>query len=192
MTAVFTSRFNPGSAEATQCRAALQARLDALRALEDRAAAASSRSLPQFEKRGQLLPRQRVALLLDAGAPWLPLCTLAGYLQDVKDPEKSVPGGGMVAGIGFVLTKQTGIVGIDLDHCVENGVVNTWAAGIIESVGGFAELSPSGTGVHIYIKGSLPWPNKRTNEIELYSHNSYLTVTGHWLRTEGALSGIAA
>ena len=99
MTAVFTSRFNPGSAEAAQRRAALQARLDALRALEERAAAASARSLPQFEKRGQLLPRQRVALLLDAGAPWLPLCTLAGYLQDVKDPEKSVPGGGMVAGV---------------------------------------------------------------------------------------------
>ena len=100
--------------------------------------------------------------------------------------------GGVVAGIGFVLTKQTGIVGIDLDHCVENGIVNTWAAGIIESVGGFAELSPSGTGVHIYIKGSLPWPNKRTNGIEIYSHNSYLTVTGHWLQVKGALSAIAA
>ena len=100
--------------------------------------------------------------------------------------------GGVVAGVGFVLTKQTGIVGIDLDHCVENGIVNTWAAGIIESVGGFAELSPSGTGVHIYIKGQLPFNNRRSGEIEIYSHSSYLTVTGHWLRTEGALSGIAA
>lgn len=63
--------------------------------------------------------------------------------------------GGVVAEVGFVLTKQTGIVGIDLDHCVEGGIVNTWAAGIIESVGGFAELSPSGTGVHIYIPGQL-------------------------------------
>src|SRR3989344_1646871 len=113
MTAVFTSRFNPGSAEATQRRAALQARLDALRALEERAAAASARSLPQFEKRGQLLPRQRVALLLDAGASWLPLCTLAGYLQDVKDPEKSVPGGGMVAGIGFVRGVRCMVVASD-------------------------------------------------------------------------------
>ena len=100
--------------------------------------------------------------------------------------------GGVVAGVGFVLTKQTGIVGIDLDHCVEDGIVNTWASGIIESVGGFAELSPSGTGVHIYIKGSLPWPNKRTNEIELYSHNSYLTVTGHWLRAKGVCCAAAA
>ncbi|MDZ7920860.1 acyl-CoA carboxylase subunit beta [Rhodoferax sp.] len=113
MTAVFTSRFNPGSAESTQRRAALQVRLDALRALEERAAAASARSLPQFEKRGQLLPRQRVALLLDAGAPWLPLCTLAGYLQDVKDPEKSVPGGGMIAGIGFVSGVRCMVVASD-------------------------------------------------------------------------------
>ncbi len=113
MTAVFTTRFNPGSTEATLRRAALQARLDALRALEERAAAASARSLPQFEKRGQLLPRQRVALLLDAGAPWLPLCTLAGYLQDVKDPDKSVPGGGMVAGIGFVSGVRCMVVASD-------------------------------------------------------------------------------
>ncbi|RQO80526.1 acyl-CoA carboxylase subunit beta [Acidovorax sp. FJL06] len=102
MTTAFASRFNPGAPDAHKRRTALAARLEALRALEDRAAAASARSRPQFEKRGQLLPRQRVALLLDAGAPWLPLCTLAGYLQDVKNPEQSVPGGGMIAGIGLV------------------------------------------------------------------------------------------
>jgi geranyl-CoA carboxylase beta subunit len=39
-----------------------------------------------FDKRGQLLPRERVALLLDPGAPWLPLCSLAGFMQDTKDP----------------------------------------------------------------------------------------------------------
>ena len=100
--------------------------------------------------------------------------------------------GGVVAGIGFVLTKQTGIVGIDLDHCVENGIVNPWAAEIIEAVGGFAELSPSGSGVHIYIKGQLPFDNRRSGGIEIYSHNSYLTVTGHWLQVKGALSAIAA
>jgi len=113
MTAAFASRFNPGSPDAQKRRAALTARLDALRALEDRAAAASARSLPQFEKRGQLLPRQRVALLLDAGAPWLPLCTLAGYLQDVKDPARSVPGGGTIAGIGFVAGVRCMVVASD-------------------------------------------------------------------------------
>ena len=78
------------------------ARIAQLRALEERAAAKSAAAKPVFDKRGQLLPRQRVALLLDPGAPFLPLCTLAGYMQDSKDPAESVPGGGIVAGIGFV------------------------------------------------------------------------------------------
>ena len=100
--------------------------------------------------------------------------------------------GGVIAGIGLALTKQTGIVGIDLDHCVENGIVNPWAAEIIEAVGGFAELSPSGSGVHIYIKGRLPFDGRRSGGIEIYSHNRYLTVTGHWLRAKGVCCAAAA
>ncbi|MFC7410489.1 acyl-CoA carboxylase subunit beta [Hydrogenophaga atypica] len=98
----FVSSFDATTPVAQARRAAMLARIGQWRALEERAAAASAKSLPVFEKRGQLLPRQRVALLLDAGSPWLPLCSLAGYLQDYKDPSKTVPGGGMVAGIGFI------------------------------------------------------------------------------------------
>jgi len=98
----FESRWNPQSPAAQQRSGAMLARLEALRALESRAADVSAQSLPVFERRGQLLPRQRVALLLDPGSPWLPLATLAGYLQNNKDPAHSVPGGGVVAGIGFV------------------------------------------------------------------------------------------
>jgi geranyl-CoA carboxylase beta subunit len=98
----FESNFNPNSEQAAQRRTAMLARISQLRALEDRAAQASEKSAPVFHKRGQLLPRERVGLLLDPGAPYLPLCTLAGFLQDIKDPEKSVPGGGMLAGIGFI------------------------------------------------------------------------------------------
>ena len=53
-------------------------------------------------KRGQLLPRERVARLLDPGVPFLELSTLAGWLQDSDDPERSVPGGGAICGIGVV------------------------------------------------------------------------------------------
>jgi geranyl-CoA carboxylase beta subunit len=98
----FASSFNPHSEQAAQRRDAMLARIAQLRALEERAAAASALSAPVFHKRGQLLPRERVGLLLDPGAPFLPLCSLAGFLQDTKDPEKSVPGGGMLAGIGFI------------------------------------------------------------------------------------------
>jgi geranyl-CoA carboxylase beta subunit len=98
----FTSAFHPRSDAAQSRRAAMLQRLDTLRSLEQRAADASARSKALFDKRGQLLPRDRVALLLDPGRPWLPLATLAGWLQDIPDPAQSVPGGGMIAGIGIV------------------------------------------------------------------------------------------
>jgi geranyl-CoA carboxylase beta subunit len=73
-----------------------------MRSLEQRAAAASAAAKERFHKRGQLLPRERVALLLDPGAPFLELSTLAGYQFDTPDPDKSIPGCGLIAGIGFV------------------------------------------------------------------------------------------
>ncbi len=109
----FESAWNAQGAAAAARREAMLARIAQLRALEDRAAQASARSRPVFGKRGQLLPRERVALLLDPGTPWLPLCSLAGFLQDVKDPAASVPGGGMVAGIGFVSGTRCMVVASD-------------------------------------------------------------------------------
>src|SRR4029453_17261824 len=94
-------------------RKAILDRIAQLRGLQERAAAASAASRPVFDKRGQLLPRERVALLLDPGAPYLPLCSLAGYLQDTKDAAASVPGGGMVAGIGFVSGVRCMVVASD-------------------------------------------------------------------------------
>jgi len=110
---VFQSAWNAEGAVALQRREAMLARIAALRALEERSAAASAKSRPAFDKRGQLLPRERVALLLDAGAPWLGLCSLAGYLQDSKDAAQSVPGGGVVAGIGFVSGVRCMVVASD-------------------------------------------------------------------------------
>ena len=49
-----------------------------------------------------MLPRERLSLLLDPGTPFLELSTLAGLGLDNPDQEKSVPGGGVIAGIGFV------------------------------------------------------------------------------------------
>ena len=110
---VYSSSWNAQSPLAQQRREAMLARIAQLRALEDRAAAASAKSKPVFDKRGQLLPRERVALLLDPGTPYLPLCSLAGYMQDTKDAEQSVPGGGIVAGIGFVSGVRCMVVASD-------------------------------------------------------------------------------
>jgi len=96
------SRIDTGSALFSERRDGMLALVEQLRALEARAAAASARAKPLFDKRGQLLPRERVARLLDPGAPWLELSTMAGYTLDDPDPHKSIPGGGVIAGIGFV------------------------------------------------------------------------------------------
>jgi geranyl-CoA carboxylase beta subunit len=70
--------------------------------LEARAAALSEQRRARFEERGQLTPRERVARLLDPGMPFLALHTLANYLAEDRNPETSVPGASLVAGIGFV------------------------------------------------------------------------------------------
>ena len=110
---MFESCFNPQSPQAQQRRDAMLARIAQLRALEDRAAQASAKSKPVFDKRGQLLPRERLALLLDPGAPFVPLCSLAGFLQDTPDPNTSVPGGGMLAGMGFISGVRCMVVASD-------------------------------------------------------------------------------
>jgi geranyl-CoA carboxylase beta subunit len=109
----YLSSWNAQGAAAQHRREAMLGQIAQWRALEERAATASARSKPVFDKRGQLLPRERVALLLDAGMPYLPLCSLAGYLQDTKDAAQSVPGGGMIAGIGFVSGVRCMVVASD-------------------------------------------------------------------------------
>ncbi|WP_027015106.1 acyl-CoA carboxylase subunit beta [Comamonas composti] len=109
----FESRWNAASPEALQRREAALQRLERMQSLQERAAAASARSRAVFEKRGQLLPRQRIALLLDGGQPWLPLASLAGYLQDTQDEARSVPGGGVIAGIGVVSGVRCMVVASD-------------------------------------------------------------------------------
>ncbi|MFL9873019.1 acyl-CoA carboxylase subunit beta [Paraburkholderia megapolitana] len=110
---VFQSRLNTASAvvrDNTEHTTALIAQLHTLQA---RAAQESAKARPRFAKRGQLLPRERLALLLDAGAPFLELASLAGYLVGESDPEKSVPGAGMIAGIGYVSGTRCMIVVAD-------------------------------------------------------------------------------
>lgn len=63
----------------------------------------------KFAKRGQLLPHERLNLLLDPGQPFLELCALAGHkMYDDKTGEQA--GGGIIAGIGLVQNTRCLIV----------------------------------------------------------------------------------
>ena len=55
----------------------------------------------KFDQRGQLLPRERLSLLLDPGTSFLELGELAGYRM-YDDRDGSTAGGGSIAGIGQV------------------------------------------------------------------------------------------
>ena len=91
-----------GSAAFASNRTQMLGLIERLRAYEGRTQTKSAASRQRFEQRQQLLPRERLSLLLDPGAPFLEFCTLAGLSLDTADLDKSVPGGGVIAGIGFV------------------------------------------------------------------------------------------
>ncbi len=99
---VIDTRIDPHSEAFATNRDHMLRTLAEVRALEQRTRERSAQSRALFEKRGQLLPRERIALLLDPGSPYLPLCTLAGLGMDRPELDKSVPGGGVISGIGYV------------------------------------------------------------------------------------------
>lgn len=71
------------------------------RAVEQKGRDEEESKRSRYHRRQQLLPRERVHLMLDRGSPWLELSTLCGYrLHDDKDG--SLAGGNMIAGIGYV------------------------------------------------------------------------------------------
>jgi geranyl-CoA carboxylase beta subunit len=98
----FVSGVDPASAEFGANRQQMQALIERLRELNGRAALASERRKPRFDERGQLTPRARLARLLDPGMPFLEIGNMAGYRTDSTESGESVPGGSVIAGIGFV------------------------------------------------------------------------------------------
>ncbi len=84
--------------------------VDQLASLNARAPELSASKRARFEKRGQLLPRERLARLIDPGLPFLEIGNLAGYLLDTAEEEKSIPGGTIIAGIGYVSGTRCAIV----------------------------------------------------------------------------------
>ena len=93
------------------------------------------------------------------------------------DAKAASPG----VGVGFVLNGD-GVMCIDLDHCVTDGELAPWAAEILASLPPtYTELSPSGTGLHVWGWGFVGRGRKiRRGDVcvELYDRGRYVTVTG--------------
>lgn len=92
------------------------------------------------------------------------------------------------SGIGFVLTEKDPYVCIDLDHCITDGKINSNVLAILNQFKGcYIETSISGSGIHIFCKGSKhikETTNKtfKTEEeplIEIYNTGHYILMTGN-------------
>ena len=85
--------------------------------------------------------------------------------------------------LAFAFFEQDGLVGIDLDNCRNpDGTLKPWASGIVARFGDtYIEVSPSGGGLHIFARGSLPAAVVVKGEdggIEAYSRARFFTYTG--------------
>jgi putative DNA primase/helicase len=91
---------------------------------------------------------------------------------------------GGYAGLGFMFSSADPYTGIDLDKCVdENGEIAGWAMEIVRYFDSYTELSASGSGLHIIVRGEVP--NRRKGEVEVYSSKRFFTVTGHVVEVSG-------
>ena len=83
------------------------------------------------------------------------------------------------AGVGFVFTKDDPYVGIDLDKCrdPQTGEIAPWAQAIADYLSSYTEVSPSDTGVKIFVRATLP-SGVHKGAVEAYDFGRYFTVTG--------------
>lgn len=89
-------------------------------------------------------------------------------------------------GIGFVVGDEDAVIGIDIDDCrdPETGDIDPVVVKFLRESDTYAEVSPSGTGLRIFVLGDVP--DDTANEadlpgeahIEMYWTGRYLTVTG--------------
>jgi putative DNA primase/helicase len=91
---------------------------------------------------------------------------------------------GDYAGLGFVFSSADPYTGIDLDDCVDaDGEIAGWALEIVRYFDSYTELSATGTGLHVIVRGEIP--NRRKGDVEVYSSKRYFTVTGHVVEVGG-------
>lgn len=85
-------------------------------------------------------------------------------------------------GLGVGIALGDGLAGIDLDRCrdPQTGAIAAWAVSIIRTFATYSEVSPSGTGVKLFLWAHLD-QGRRRGPVELYGRKRFFTVTGQHL-----------
>src|SRR5690625_3252777 len=87
-------------------------------------------------------------------------------------------------GVGFVLSKRDPYIVIDLDDCIIDGEIQPEAKRIIKSLNSYTEISQSGNGIHIFLKGKKPGSrsNNAKRGFEMYEEKHFFIMTGNHLK----------
>jgi len=100
----------------------MKAYVEKIRTVESNGRKTEERYRERATKKGKLLPRERLAHLLDPGAPFLELSTLAGYTMN-GDTDGSTAGGNIIVGIGFVNGRR--VMVMVWNYAIKGGTINT-------------------------------------------------------------------
>jgi primase-polymerase (primpol)-like protein len=100
-----------------------------------------------------------------------------GTLEQALKSLKSGKGNG----IGFVFSDDDPFTGIDIDSCIVANKLTPQASELVTDFWSYTELSPSHTGLHILVQGTVP-AGRRKDGIEMYSTGRYFTITTNHLK----------
>lgn len=126
----------------------------------------------RYEERGGKKTKVPYSVLSGAGAKSNEPLTWTSYSLAVEASRN-------YDGIGFMFSGSS-LVGIDLDHCLDNGELSPLAKEIVQELNSYTEISPSGSGLHIIARGQAPPGGNRSQALglEMYSEGRYFTITG--------------
>lgn len=89
--------------------------------VENKQIATEANHMPEARRKGKLLPRERLALLLDPGSPFVEIGSIAGYGM-YEDTDGSFAGGSLIAGIGFVSGRR--VIAVIWNYAIKGGTIN--------------------------------------------------------------------
>ncbi|MBU1362891.1 MAG: hypothetical protein KKE51_03595 [Gammaproteobacteria bacterium] len=95
---------------------------------------------------------------------------------------------GKFSGIGVLLTGDDNLTGVDIDDYKatfeQMPQVKAWVAEA-RKAGAYCELSPSGEGLRLFMRGKLPSKGRKAGPLEIYDNARFLTVTGKCEKASG-------
>lgn len=151
-----------------------------------------ARSLPtELTRRGRWVRRAASKVPLQSGGGTASSTSRATW-SSYQRAKRSTVG----VGLGYVLAEGDGIVCLDLDHVLVDGRPTPAAARLLARIPAtYIEVSPSGTGLHVWGRGRLP-RGRRTRlggvAVEAYSSGRYITVTGErWKNAPSRLADLS-